>query len=695
MRSTTKLVQNFHRYVSLAQRYGFEGSVRRFLRKMLSYACLEIKTIRCTLRAKHTTSDQAFMKRIEREWNSLGDVIEHLSSKSYPGFLFSPADRDRYVTTISERFSANVEETLRRADNICHRRFQFLGSSFEFGDDVNWHLDPDSGRSWPKVYFEKIGDWIWSEKRIGDFKFPWELNRHQYFFTLGKAYWLTGDERYADECASQISSWIHDNPPGMGINWYSSLEIGVRLISWGWAFHFFRSSSQFIAQAGNLFLKSLYQQAVFLRDNLTLNEEVRNNHIIGEAAGLIFVGSLFPEFIEAGEWLSTGLHVIEKELTLQTFAEGANKEQAISYHRFVLDFLLLVIVLGRRGAIHPSPQLEILLEKMLDYVMFTTTPNGGTPMIGDADEGRGYIFCESANFWDFRGSLAAGAVLYKRPDFKFIARDFGEEAFWLLGPEGLRAFEQLQCVIPDETSISFPEAGHYVIRDSWKENSDFAFLKCGPFGWGGDGFCSHSHCDLLSFVLYVNGKPIIVDSGTFTYHGSWRDQFRSTRAHNTLMVDDCEQASPLPYFGWRDTPQAKCQVWDGRRVVGVMQAVPGVKHQREINHPEAGVWEVTDTLLGERVHNVSWFFHFAPDLSLRLSDDFKPLIIGEKGKKLIIASPPPDVCIQTGSSWYSKNYGVKVENPLLKAFWEGEIPSSGKSFCWIFESIESTSEGMK
>jgi hypothetical protein len=677
--------QRLRRYVALARRFGLLGAVRQVREKLLSYVSLQARTIWWTLAARRLPSDRAILRQTEGEWPSLDHLAAHLRSKTSPAFLFSAGDQEDYVATLRERYPANGEDTLRRAEAICQHRFRFLGGDFEFGAEIDWHLDPQSGRSWPRDYFEKIGRWMWSERRLGDYKLPWELNRHQYFVTLGKAYWLTGDERYADECASQILSWIRCNPHGMGINWYSALEIGVRLIAWAWTLHFFRSSSRFLAKAGKPFLKSFYQQATFLRHHLSLDKEVRNNHIVGEAAALVFAGSLLPEFKDAAEWLRTGLRILEHELTLQTFSDGVNKEQATSYRRFVLDFLILVIVLARRGAVPASAQLELLFEKMLNHVMYTTMPNGGTPMIGDADDGRGYIFDEGADLRDSRDRLAAGAVLCERPDFKCVAQDFGEEAFWLLGPGGLRAFEQLECVVPREASFAFPQGGHYLVRDNWTKETDFLFVKCGPFGWGGDGFCAHSHCDLLSFVLCINGMPIIVDSGTYTYHGPWRDQFRLTAAHNTVMIDGHEQATPLSFFGWKDIPKAECLAWEGRRVVGTIQAAPGVRHRREMNHPEAGVWEITDNLQGEGVHDVSWFFHFAPDLSLCWSTASEYLVVQEGNSPCVTVLPPRDVAVRIESGWYSSGYGQKEPNPLLRATWQGRMPVGGVTFSWKFQ----------
>src|SRR5437868_3605040 len=71
----------------------------------------------------------------------------------------------------------------------------------------------------------------------GNKKIVWELNRHQHFFTLGVAFCLTGDELFARTFVHHLETWMDSNPPGIGINWSSSLEVAFRAMSWIWAFH--------------------------------------------------------------------------------------------------------------------------------------------------------------------------------------------------------------------------------------------------------------------------------------------------------------------------------------------------------------------------------------------------------------------------------------------------------------------------
>jgi hypothetical protein len=629
-------------------------------------------------------SDGALLRRVSGGYQSLDELVVRISRKESPALLFSGEDRDRWLAYLRARYPDEVAATLAKAEEICAHRFDLLGRRFAFDGEINWHLDPDSGRSWPRQDAERFERWGDPDLWIGDSKLVWEINRHQHLVTLGKTLWLTGDARYADECAAQIEGWIAQNPVGQGINWYSALEIGVRLISWGLAFHFFRQEPRFMGRVAASFLKSVYQQTRYLHRHLTLDWEVRNNHIIGEAASLAFIGCLFPEFAESQAWRDDGLRLLERELALQTHADGANKEQASSYHRFVLDFGLLIAVLDHRKALRLSSDARRLMESMLSYQMSITTPVGDLPGLGDGDDGWGYVLAETRSAAD---ALAVGAVLYRRPDFKFVARRFGAGAFWLLGPEGAEAFDALQAAPPATITQAFTDAGHYVLRDSWGEDSDYCLFKCGAFGWGGDGFCAHAHCDLLGFELYMAGRPVLVDSGTYTYHGAARDYFRSTAAHNTLAVDGREQALPRNEFSWVHVPSAECVGWEGCAVEGRMVQEPHLIHRRTMHHPRPGVWQIHDQIEGSGRHELVWYFHLAPDLAVTPSAAGGHLVAsGPAGFRLAIVHPP-QVRIELESGYASRAYGHKESNTWIRATWRDDITEGWMRFDWRFQYL--------
>ena len=590
---------------------------------------------------------------------------------------------------LNHYYPEHVSAVLTAADAACRNELSLLGQVFHFTQGIDWQRDPVTGWRCPLLHRSRMGQYLGSERPV-DLILFWELNRHQHFITLGIAYWLTGEQRYVDAFCSQIQSWIENNPLQHGVNWYYGLEVSIRLLAWTVAFQFFRSSPEFREKIGKAFLKSLWQQADFVSTHLqTTRSDVPNNHMMAELTGLALVGAAFPEFRRAAAWRETSLRLLDQQATAQTHPDGVNKEQATGYHRFVAELLLLIVARSRQGALPHVPILEHTLERMLDYVLFTLTPVGTAPMWGDSDYGRALGLGQNKDFWDFRPILSAGAALFGRADWKFAAGRFDEEAFWLLGSEGLDLWEQLDARPPEQTSRAFPQAGLYVIRDAWATDTDVAFFRCGPFGLGGEGHCAHAHCDLLSIVLWVSGQPLLVDSGTYTYHGPWRDHFRLTAAHNTVMVDGREQATPMPNFNWQQIPEAKCIDWTGKRVTGAMTCSGQVEFIRELAHPRPGVWELVDRFTGhDQFHTVSWFFHFAEGLTLRQPDGAESVIVEEQGKPSVVVFPPKGVCVEIKTGWSSYSYGDKEPNPMLQALWKGEIPNTSTNFCWKFVSVE-------
>lgn len=52
----------------------------------------------------------------------------------------------------------------------------------------------------------------------------------------------------------------------------------------------------------------------------------------------------------------------------------------------------------------------------------------------------------------------------------------------------------------------------------------------------------HGHCDMLSFELFYDDEPLLVNAGTYQYQSRYRKALRSTFSHNTFQVDGVEQS---------------------------------------------------------------------------------------------------------------------------------------------------------
>ncbi len=671
-------------YANRLREVGVRGAVEKVSGRATRAGKLWGETVYWRWKANQTLSDADLLTQINGDWQTVSAFLAQLASRPDRSFLLPHDSRLETVELLQERYPDHVAATLALADAACQNEFNLFGQVVKFPGEINWHRDPVTGYEWPALYIVRMEELLWSAERTADLKPIWELNRHQHFIALGMAYWLTEDIRYYEAFAKQMESWINTNPVLHGINWFSSLELGIRLIAWSVAFQFFRKVADFREKLGPTFLKSLYQQADVLTTHLTSWESVPNNHLIGEAAGLAIVAALFPEFEESTQWLEIGLRHMNEQMAAQTHPSGANKEQGTGYHQFVAEFIQPLVMLAKHGLIPAQPILEDTLYRMLDYVQYCKTPAGTMQNWGDQDDGRAVGLNLAKPFWDYRHLLAFGAAYYQRPDWKFSAGQFDEESFWMLGKDGLEAWEKLVAQPPAEISKAFPDAGHYILRDDWSATSDVLYFRCGPFGLGGEGESAHAHCDMLSPILWIGGRSVLVDAGTYLYHGPARDQYRTTASHNTVMIDGKEQAVPRTDFSWEQVPQGECLAWEaGRRVVGAMQTRAGVHHQREIIHPAAGVWEISDTLQADSTtHEVKWFYHFAPDLTVQqlngrvwVKDD-----IGSFSMDII---PPAEVKLSIEVGEFSSNYGRKQPNQILIATWQGAV--SETRFVWKFE----------
>jgi hypothetical protein len=682
-------IRSLSHYCRRIRELGLIGSLRRFWMRVKYLFVQWSQSIWWGFIAHRKMSDASLLKHTIGNWTTVDALLEHLAERPAFSFLLpheSPRETSQFLYN---NYPEHISAVLNAADASCRNEVNLLGQIFTYPNGIDWQCEPVTKLRWPQWHRSRIGQYLYSSTRSADLILFWELNRHQHFITLGIAYWLTGEQRYVDSFISQIQSWIEKNPRQHGLNWYFPLEISIRILAWTVSFQFFRQAPQFREKIGNSFLKSLWQQADFLSGHLqTTRNDIPNNHMIAELVGLALVGSVFPEYRNAAEWRDTGFRLLTQQAIAQTFPDGVNREQATGYHRFVAELLLLIVARIRKGALPREPILENTLEGMLDYMLFSLTPIGTTPMWGDSDYGRALGLGQNKNFWDHRPILSAGAVLFGRPEWKYAAGRLDEEAFWLLGEAGWRTWEQLEAHKPGQTSRAFPYSGLYIIRDAWTADSDFAFFRCGPFGLGGDEHCAHAHCDLLSFELWVSGQALLEDSGTYIYSGPWRNQFRLTAAHNTVMVDSYEQAIPLSYFNWRQVPEAKCFAWTGKRVIGSMTYSGPVILTREIIHDRPGIWEVNDKFTGVGEHTLEWFFHFAVNLDLRIQEG-EQLVTVLRGGNPFLALHIPDlgVSCHLRAGWYSDKYGIKQPNRVLYGRWQGKLEDNGKSFRWEFRVL--------
>jgi uncharacterized heparinase superfamily protein len=546
------------------------------------------------------------------------------------------SDKKRLAARYRDLFPATVDAELAEARRLAAHQFTFLSQTMAHGDRIAWSRDPISGRDWPRAFSRDIV--YRGPDRLGDIKLPWELSKHQYFFTLGKAAWLSGDAAPAVEIMKQIDHWIDDNPADTGIHWISALEAGTRATSWIMAYPFYAESGD--RHFHSRLIASIARHLLFVEQHLSTGA-FANTHLVGEAAALV-VGGLFVKCRDSARWVATGLQVLDKEIERQLTADAGHVERSVAYHRFFLDqYYLVAALLAANGRSLSTPTLQSM-ERATAYLMNMLFADGTAPAFGDADDARGLWFRADAPT-DYRGLLALGSVLFGRLDFKSASASETEDVFWLFGSKGIAAFDALDASSHRAASIAFPDAGYYVLRGGCPIDGDPTLVfDCGPLGFGSAG---HGHADALSFQLHVGGYSFFVDPGTFSYNldYAWRDAFRGTRAHNTLVVDGQDQSVPGDRMSWKTAARSKALGWvttrwfdlvDGAHD-GYRRLSDPVSHRRVICFLKPDVWVIWDNVTASDYHEIEMLLHLRPDCRVDATPGGKMVVLtGPDGQQL-------------------------------------------------------------
>jgi hypothetical protein len=323
---------------------------------------------------------------------------------------------------------------------------------------------------------------------------------------------------------------------------------------------------------------------------------------------------LLPQIKSAVRWRKLGWQIILNEAKNQVRADGFHFEQSSYYHVYAIDFFLHAAVLAMNNGIPLPPEFEQKLQKMLDALCLLGS-NGYVPRFGDDDGGR--LFDGRRNRTEhLLDPLATGAILFGRGDFKTVAQGLREETVWLLGTAGVAEFDRIEPKPIEPASNALLKAGFHVMSDPQVRTT----VDAGPLGAGTGG---HGHADALSLVMADAKGPLLIDPGTLEYIGSGpeRNQYRGTAAHNTLVVDDRDQADGKGPFGWTSLPSAKAEKWINGESFdlfvgshdGFRRLSQPVTHRRWVFSLKSEFVLVRDIAEGEGKHRLDLYWHLAPE----------------------------------------------------------------------------------
>ncbi len=502
-----------------------------------------------------------------------------------------------------------------------------VNSSLSACEFLEWQMEADT--DWTFRFLNQSRkfeagkpDWV-----SADMPRLWRYNLHYFDFL---------QDPKLDQSTKEllIINWIEKNPVGTETAW-EPYTLSLRLVNWIKYLMCQEKNNKVPSEM----IHSLALQAYWLDKNL--EKHILANHYFKNIKAMMFA-AIYLKGEDSDKWLKTATKELLAQIREQTLDDGGHYERSPMYH-------------------------SIYLEDLLDLLQIVTVDRVGEELVLQLK------------------NVALKAALFQRdilmPDSRIPL--FNDAAFGI-APEP----ETLLRYASDALSVDMFDASRFPSRQMFDSTGYFILgdeknrmiVDCGETGPRYQP--GHTHCDTLSYELAVDGKTLIVDSGTYDYQPGEKRAFdRSTLAHNTIAVDGFEQSEIWGLFrvARRASPLfAKfTQTVDGAEFSGAHDGyhrlAKAVTHQRDISFTRTKGWSISDSLDGQGVHQIESFIHLHPDVFIDIKG--KLLVLKDQEQKsLADVEIEGDVEIEILDSVYHPEFGVEESNKVVRIWCRTEMP---------------------
>ncbi|MHA1368522.1 MAG: alginate lyase family protein [Promethearchaeota archaeon] len=583
---------------------------------------------------------------------------------------------DDFIIKIKTLYPFEVEQIIDAARNTCKHRFKIFSNEYidagigleKFKDDDQ---KPSKSINWNHDF---INDFQWNNETLhykaiqlglgkGDPKVPWELSRMHHLLSLGLAFRLEKRKEYCLEFEKQIRDWIKANPVGVGINWACTMDVGIRATNLLIAMELFKGL-QFPDDFLELFYKSIHDHGKFICNHLEYFSGLTTNHLVGDLVGLLFISIKCPFYKTSRKWKDIAINKLIDEAKKQVYPDGVDFEGSTCYHALVLEMFLFSYLACERAGTGVLKDLEETIIKMLEFLKCTIQFNGQIPQIGDNDSSRLFKIWHRDSLFK-RQFLDLAAIYFNDERFKVHEDKPDLEAILFLGTKAVEIWKNLSYKQDAYETCLFKDAGWAVI----KTDKDYCFFSAGYNGQNGVG--GHGHNDKLGFELILFNQKLFVDPGSYIYSArpDLRNEFRSTRFHNTVLINGKEQneiTSDIFRLSQDSVPRLESvnETKDCLQITGWLHYENGLVHKRTVRLDKLEPKFVIEDTFQAPKENEKLQLEFIFILHPRCKFDEDKQQIESNDVKLLINNSE-HVKFESKICWYSPGYGIREKTICL------------------------------
>ncbi|HUU28443.1 MAG TPA: alginate lyase family protein [archaeon] len=585
-----------------------------------------------------------------------GLLLDYFRSRDNVKWHFDRRDKERLIADYRKLYPDQAADDLEYVDSLLNGKWLQFNKYWNCGFPPRWNEETDESE-----YTEV-------------------LNRHPFLVNFGRAYWLTGDEKYTRGVMVMLTDWIENikSPPDKEIHWdypaWGELQVALRGRNWPSAWEFFIDSPGFSPDFLVRFLYGLIQQKDYLREVAPKSGFATNadhNHYIMNMEGLFDITVMFPEFKSAVENREFAMKELERCRRNQVLSDGVHIEETPGYHEACIWIFAAPMLLGDMNGCPLSDFYKDGIKKMFYFLNHIARPDLTLTPFGDTQ------------VHEITETLGLGEMLFSEP-VSVHKGTSGERLFWLTNG---KAFKHGDKAADLPLLGEFPVGGFYCMRSSWDRDALYLAFRNGKRRRIGG---AHVHADHLAIDLSAFGTPLIVDPGVYTYtDGPWREHFKSTEAKNTISIDGKSSMEYRSSWQWGPDPEVgEGSFQEDENGITVSTWHDGFKPvicERKITFVAHRFWLIEDQVKNLNGNRISTSYQFDTRDAQLIKGQYQGAQTKISGKDASIAviqvKGKARATLEEG--WVSRTYMLKYPAKMLRFVEDKAFDTSGALYLLI------------